>query len=71
MTIRDYTMSNDLYIMNLFETNIVFVIQWLFSIGEHSMNYKIPEMRFKNSNGKQVVLKGMNTYPIRWCRPIV
>ena len=39
------------------------VFQWLFSIGEHSMNYQVLKMKFKGSDGRQVVLTGVNTYP--------
>ena len=33
------------------------------SIGEHSVNYQVSEMKFKNYDGNKIVLKGMNTYP--------
>ena len=33
------------------------------SIGEHSMNYQIPQISFKDAERKLVVLKGINTYP--------
>ena len=49
--------------VNVPGTNVVSGFQWLFSIGEHSMNYQVPEMKFKGSDGKQFVLTGMNTYP--------
>ena len=63
VTIGDYTITDNFYVVNVYETNIVMEVQWLFSIGEHSMNYQILEMKLKNYDGKQVVLIGMNTYP--------
>ena len=51
------------YVVNVVDTNMVLGFKWLYSIGEHSMNYKIPQMSFKDAEGKQVVMKGMNTYP--------
>ena len=35
----------------------------MYSIGEHSVNYQIPQISFKDVEGKLVVLKGINTYP--------
>ena len=49
--------------------NMVVGFQWLYSIGEHSMNYKIPQISFKDADGKSIVLKGMNTYPSQLIYP--
>ena len=65
VTIGDYRVIDNFYVVNVANTNILLGFQWLFSIGEHFVNYKIQKMRFNNCNGKQVVLKGMNTYPNR------
>ena len=56
-------MKDNFYVVNVADTNMVLGVQWLYSIGEHSMNYKIPQISFKDAKGKPVVLKGMNTYP--------
>ena len=32
-------------------------------LGEHTMNYQVSEIRFKNSEGKPILLRGMHTYP--------
>ena len=42
---------------------MVLGVQWMYSIGEHSVNYDILQISFKDAEGKLVVLKGMNTYP--------
>ena len=42
---------------------MVLRVKWFYSIGEHSVNYQIPQISFKDAKGKPVVLKGMNTYP--------
>ena len=59
----DYIVKEIFYVLNVADTNMVLGVQWLYSIGEHSMNYKIPQISFKDAKGKPVVLKGMNTYP--------
>ena len=33
------------------------------------MNYKIPQISFKDADGKSIVLKGMNTYPTQLISP--
>ena len=57
-----YTVKDNFYVVNVVETNMVLGFQWFYSVGEHSMNYKIPQIIFKYDEGKSVVLKGMNTY---------
>ena len=56
-------MKENFYVVNVENTNMVLGVQWLYSTGEHSMNYKIPQTSFKDAEGKSIVLKGMNTYP--------
>ena len=56
-------MKDNFYVVNVEDTNMVLGVQWLYSIGEHSLNYQIPQISFKDVEGKPVVLKGMNTYP--------
>ena len=65
LTIGDYTVIGNFYVVNVVDTNMVLGVQWLLSIGEHSANYKVLDMIFKDSDGKHVVLKGINTYPIQ------
>ena len=48
VTIGDYTITDTFYVVDVVETNVVFGFQWLFSIGEHSMNtYQVLEMKLK------------------------
>ena len=49
--------------MNVADTNVVLVLQWLYSLEENTVNYQVPEIRFKNSKGKPILLRGMHTYP--------
>ena len=38
-------------------------MQCLYSIGDHIVNYQIPEMKFQDSKGVLKVLRGKLTYP--------
>ena len=42
VTIGDYTITDTFYVVDVVETNVVFGFQWLFSIGEHTVNYQVP-----------------------------
>ena len=45
------------------DTNVVLGVQWIYSLGEHTVNHQVPEIRFKNLEGKPILLRGMHTYP--------
>ena len=45
------------------DTHVVLGVQWLYSIGKYTTDYRAMEMEFQGLDGKQVVLRGMNTYP--------
>ena len=42
VTIRDYTVTDTYFVVNVDDTNAVVGIQCLFSIGEHYVNYQVP-----------------------------
>ena len=44
------------------DTNVVLGVQWLYYIGENSVNYQIPEMKFQDSTGVLRVVRGQHTY---------
>ena len=46
VTIREYTITDTSYVVNVVDTNVVLGVQWLFSIGEHSVNYQVPKNEF-------------------------
>ena len=56
VTIGDYTLLDSFYVVNVVNTNLVLGVQWLYSIGDHSMNYQVPQIIFKLFYGKQVIL---------------
>ena len=49
--------------MNVDDSNVVFGLQWLYYLGDHTVNYQVLEMRLKNLEGKPILLRGMHTYP--------
>ena len=59
----DYIVKDNFYDVNVADENMVLGVQWMYSIREHSVNYDILQISFKDAKGKLVVLKGMNTYP--------
>ena len=63
VNIDDYTVKDKFYVVNVADTNMVLGVQWMYSIVEHSVNYQIPQISFRDVEGKLVVLKGINTYP--------
>ena len=63
VTIGNYNFVDSFYVADVADTNVVLVVQWLFSIGEHSVNYQIPEMKFQDSTGVLRVVRRQHTYP--------
>ena len=43
--------------------NVDLGVHWLYYLGEHTVNYQDLEIRFKNLEGKPILLRGMHTYP--------
>ena len=56
-------MIDSFYVVNVADTNVVLSVQWLYSIGKYTTDYRAMEMEFQGLDGKHVVLRGMNTYP--------
>ena len=63
VTIGNYTFVDSFYVVDVADTNIVLGLQWLYYIGEHSVNYQIPEMKFQDSTSVLRVVRGQHTYP--------
>ena len=47
VTVSNYTFVDIFYVFYVADTNVVLGVQWLYSIGEHIVNYQIPEMKFQ------------------------
>ena len=63
VTLGNHTITDNFYVVNVDDTNVVLGLQWLYSLGDHTKNYQVPEMRFKNSEGKSILLRGIHNYP--------
>jgi hypothetical protein len=60
LTLGNYTVTDDFYIVDLQDTNVILGVQWLVSIGKHLVDYQAMEMEFKAADGRKVVLRGMS-----------
>ena len=47
VTIGNYTFVDIFYVVDVVDTNVVLGVQWMYYIGEHTLNYQIPEINFK------------------------
>jgi hypothetical protein len=61
----NYTMRDTFYVVDLVDTDVVLGIQWLITLGNISTNYQTLEMGFRDSEGKNIVLRGMSIGPPR------
>ena len=59
MTLGDYELCDDFYVVGIGETDLVLGVQWLHSIGGYYMNHQTMEFKF-HSNGKEVLLRGLS-----------
>jgi hypothetical protein len=64
VTLGNYTLTDDLYVVDLADTNIVLGIEWLYSLGDIKM-YQIMRMEFRDKQGRRVFLRGMSTDLLR------
>jgi hypothetical protein len=61
----NYTLTDDFYVVELADTKVVLGVQWLYSLGKHSINYQAMELEFRATNGKKVVLRDMSNGSLR------
>jgi hypothetical protein len=60
VTLGNYTLTDDFYVVGLEDSNIVLGVQWLQTVGDITSNYKVMTMKFFTPGGKQVMLRGMS-----------
>ena len=61
VTLGNYTLIDDFYVVDLADTHVVLGVQWLYSLGDICMHYQDMRMEFQDKGGKRVVLGGMST----------
>jgi hypothetical protein len=54
-----WTLTQDFYVVDISETNIIMGVQWLSTLGPITTNYKTMEMYLTTEDGRRVTLKGM------------
>jgi hypothetical protein len=57
----NYTLTDAFYVVDLSDTDEVFGVQWLYSLGEIGFNYQTLTLSFRDPSGSRVVLRGMST----------
>jgi hypothetical protein len=56
----NYTVTDDFYVVEMQDTNIILGVQWLGSIGNNFVDNQAMELEFKATNCRKVVLRGMS-----------
>jgi hypothetical protein len=56
ITLGRHELIQDIYFMDLPDTNIILGVQWLSTLGPITTNYKTMEMSFTKEGGRKVVL---------------
>jgi hypothetical protein len=63
ITMGNYTLTDDFFVVDVPDTNVVLEVQWLYSIGKYTIDQRTMEMEFMGPDGKKVVLWAMHQYP--------
>ena len=59
LTLGRHNLIQDVYVMDLSNTNIILGVQWLNTLGPITTNYKNMEMSFTEEGGRKIILQGM------------
>jgi hypothetical protein len=57
LTLGRYTLTQDFYVVNIPDTNIILGVQWLSTLGPITTNYKTMEMSFNTEEGRELHLR--------------
>lgn len=63
VTMGNYSMTDHFFVVDIPDTNVVMDVQWLYSLGRGTTDWRKLEMEFTGPDGKLVVLWGMHSYP--------
>ena len=63
VTMGNYSMTDHFFVVDLPGTNLVMGVQWLYSLGRVTTDWKQLVMEFTEPDGNQAVLRGMHSYP--------
>lgn len=63
VTMGHYSVTDHFFVVDNSDTNVVVGVQWLYSLGHVTTNWRKLEMEFIGLDGNLVVLRGMRSYP--------
>jgi hypothetical protein len=55
-TMGKYSMTDDFFMVDIPDTNVVLGVQWIYSIGRYIIDHRTMEMELTGPDGKKVVL---------------
>jgi hypothetical protein len=55
-----YSMTNDFFVVDIPDTNVVLGVQWIYSIGRYTTHKNTMDMEFTGPDRKKVVLQAMH-----------
>jgi hypothetical protein len=65
ITMGNYTLTDDFFVEDVPDTNVVLEVQWLYSIGKYTTDQGTMEMEFMGPDDKKVVLRAMHQYLLK------
>lgn len=60
VTLGNSTFTDDFYVVDLSDINVILGVLWLYSLGKFSMNNQVMEMEFRVLNGNKIMSRGMS-----------
>jgi hypothetical protein len=60
LSMGNYKVTDDFYVMDLEDTEMILRVQWLSTLGTICQNYQMKKMEFRDAGGRRVVLRGMS-----------
>jgi hypothetical protein len=54
VTLGNYTLTDDFYVVDLADTHMVLGVWWLYSLGDIHLNYQEMRMEFRDKEGQRV-----------------
>ena len=63
LVMGNYTITYKFFVVDWPDSHVELGVQWLYSIGTHTVNYQDLELAFTGPDGKKVKLIGLHAYP--------
>ena len=65
VTMGTYTLVDHFFVVDIPETNVIFGVQWLNTLGKVTTDWEALKMEWvDNKSGEPQMIKGMHTYPL-------